>query len=228
MIQTRRVRYQTAAHTSSRQIPPKKSCKYRTWSQFLWHFHYNSYSRMRPSQYLLILTEENIHTENQKQETSMNSVFAQPTNTTFSVPLTLYVTWEMQMQQAREPVNDQTLPPALKVSTSKRNLYSWGYADETHLDLCCCGSLSKKQLRSRVILPSHHTNNHGCDVTMNSVQKEQVDHLNCSCFLILCLKSGLENVILRYQDGATTQIFYFMPHYNGIRSSDWFLKVSFK
>lgn len=70
MIQTRWVRYQTAAHTSSRQIPPKKSCKYRTWSQFLWHFHYNSYSRMRPSQYLLILTEKNIHTENQKQETA--------------------------------------------------------------------------------------------------------------------------------------------------------------
>lgn len=217
-IQTRWVRYQTAAHTSSRQIPPKKSCKYRTWSQFLWHFHYNSYSRMRPSQYLLILTEKNIHTENQKQETSVTNVSARPTNTTFSDPLTLYVTREMQMQQAREPVNDQTLPPALKVSTSKRNLYSWGYADETHLDLCCCGSLSKKQLRTRVILPSRRTNNHGCDVKMNSVQKEPVDRLNCRCFLLLCLKSGLENVILRYQYGKNNTNVYFMPHYNSIYS----------
>lgn len=173
---------------------------------------------MRPSQYLLILTEKNIHTENQKQETSVNNVSARPTNTTFSDPLTLYVTWEMQMQQAREPVNDQTLPPALKVSTSKRNLYSWGYADETHLDLCCCGSLSKKQLRTRVILPSRRTNNHGCDVKMNSVQKEPVDRLNCRCFLLLCLKSGLENVILRYQYGKNNTNVYFMPHYNGIYS----------
>lgn len=47
---------------------------------------------MRPSQYLLILTEKNIHTENQKQETSVTNVSARPTNTTFSDPLTLYVT----------------------------------------------------------------------------------------------------------------------------------------
>lgn len=56
------------------------------------------------------------------------------------------------------------LSPSLTFSTSKCNLYSWGYSDELHLEVCYCRSASQQQTADKQELslwlqPKNHVQN---------------------------------------------------------------------